>query len=208
MSPTDEKGETVPLSNLDDLGEKESCFKRRKMYIIIGVAVALAIVLVVVLCVCLIKKKPQRTYNNNITLKVYSNSDDKEILFFSDEFDIEERFIQKENISMLIDGEKNSFNKSKKLKKGEHTISYSFDNIIISCHNMFKDCEDITEININMTYAISNTGYMFSGCSSLQNLNIININTSSVKNMGRMFNGCKNLKTLHLSLFNSINKVI
>ena len=112
MSSTDEKGESAPLVKFDDLNEKESSCKRKKMYIIIGVAVGLVIVLVVVLCVCLIKKS-KKTYNNNITLKVYSDSDDKEILFISNEFNIAEEYIKKENITMLIDDSKNSFTKSK-----------------------------------------------------------------------------------------------
>ena len=113
MSSTDEKGGSVPLNKFDDLNEKESSCRRKKMYIIIGVPVALVIILVVVLCVCLIKKS-KKTYNNNITLKVYSDSDDKEISFISNEFNIAEEYIKKENITMLIDDSKNSFTKSKK----------------------------------------------------------------------------------------------
>ena len=55
MNTADENGGSVPLNKVDDLNEKASRCKRKKMYIIIGVSVAL--VVVVVLCVCLIKKK-------------------------------------------------------------------------------------------------------------------------------------------------------
>ena len=114
MSSTDEKGGSVPLNKFDDLNEKESSCRRKKIYIIIGVAVALVIILVVVLCVCIIKKS-KKIYNNNITLKVYSDSDDKEIFFFSNEFNDDKAFTKKENITMFIDDSKYSFNKSKKL---------------------------------------------------------------------------------------------
>ena len=202
VNPADENGGGAPLKDIDDLNKKESRCKRKKRYIIIGVSVALVIILVVVLCVCLIKKS-KKDYHNNITLKVYSDSDDKEISFFSNEFNVDEAFIKKENITMLIDDSKYSFSKSKKLKRGEHKIIYSFDDIFTSYKNMFKDCKDITEININMTNDCINTEYMFSGCSSLKNLNIINFNTNHVKNMGRMFNECKNLKSLDLHNFDT-----
>ena len=114
MNSADENGGSVPLKEVDDLIEEKSCCKRKKMYIIIGVAVALVVILVVVLCVCLIKKS-KRNYNNNITLKVYSDSDDKEIFFFSNEFNDDKAFTKKENITMFIDDSKYSFNKSKKL---------------------------------------------------------------------------------------------
>ena len=81
MNTADENGETVPLNKVDDLNINESRCKRKKKYIIIGVSVAVAVILVVVLCVCLIIKK--RIYNNNITLSVYTDNDDKEISFFS-----------------------------------------------------------------------------------------------------------------------------
>ena len=93
--------------------------------------------------------------------------------------------------------------KQKNLKKGKHKISVSFNDIFESCQNMFKDCKDITEINFNMTNGCNNTDYMFSGCSSLKNLNLLNINTSTVKNMERMFNGCKNLNSLDLHNLNT-----
>ena len=196
MNTADENGETVPLNKVDDLNINESRCKRKKKYIIIGVSVAVAVILVVVLCVCLIIKK--RIYNNNITLSVYTDNDDKEISFFSSDFNVDESFIKNENIIMLIDDLKLAFSKSKKLKKGEHKISISFEDIFESCSNMFKDCKDITEINVKMTKECSNADYMFSGCSSLKNLNFLNINTSKTKNMERMFNGCKNLNSLDL----------
>ena len=200
MNTADENGGSVPLNKVDDLNiNDESRCKRKKMYIIIGVSIALVIILVVVLCVCLIKKS-KRIYNNNITLSVYSDSDDKEISFFSNDFNVDESFIKNENITMLIDDEKYSFTKSKKLKKGEHKISISFDDIFDSCQNIFKDCKDITEINLNMTNEISDTEYMFSNCASLKKVSFMNIHTSHVKNMEGMFNDCNSIESINLNL--------
>ena len=52
---------------------------------------------------------------------------------------------------------------------------------------------------------LSNTNYMFSGCSSLTNLNLSNFNTQNVTNMGYMFYGCSSLTNLNLSNFNTQN---
>ena len=48
-------------------------------------------------------------------------------------------------------------------------------------------------------------GYMFSGCSSLKELNLSNFNINNVTNMRWMFYGCSSLKELNLSNFNTNN---
>ena len=47
--------------------------------------------------------------------------------------------------------------------------------------------------------------YMFSGCSSLKELNLSNFNTNNVINMYGMFKGCSSLKELNISNFNTNN---
>ena len=47
--------------------------------------------------------------------------------------------------------------------------------------------------------------HMFSGCSPLKELNLINFNTNNVTNMHSMFNGCSSLKELNLINFNTNN---
>ena len=49
-------------------------------------------------------------------------------------------------------------------------------------------------------------GGMFSGCSSLKELNLSNFNTNNVTNMVAMFYECYSLKELNISNFN-FNKV-
>ena len=46
---------------------------------------------------------------------------------------------------------------------------------------------------------------MFSGCSSLKEINLSNFNTKNVKHMSRMFYGCSLLKEITLSNFNTYN---
>ena len=220
INSAEEGGDIVPLNKVDDLIENESFVKRRKWHIIIGIAIILVIVLVVVLCVCLIgkSKKSEDSHNtpdiifnskNNITLNVYSDSDDEEISLFSNEFNASEAFNMSENIIMYIDEVKYSFNKSMKLKKGDHKITYSFNDSLKSCKNMFKNCKRITKININLTNDCINTDYMFSGCSSLKSINIEKFDTSKVKNMEEMFSGCNSIENIDLNLLktNSVNNM-
>ena len=48
-------------------------------------------------------------------------------------------------------------------------------------------------------------GEMFSGCSSLQSINLSSFNTTNVKYMGFMFSGCSSLQSIDLSSFNTTN---
>ena len=47
--------------------------------------------------------------------------------------------------------------------------------------------------------------WMFYGCSSLENLDILNFNTANVTTMYAMFYGCNKLKELDLSSFDTSN---
>ena len=71
---------------------------------------------------------------------------------------------------------------------------------------MFSEYECVTEINglDNLfTNKVENMSYMFSGCYSLQSLDLSGFNTENVTNMDSMFSGCSNLQELNLSSFNT-----
>ena len=72
----------------------------------------------------------------------------------------------------------------------------------ITTYSWFYNLEALTTIegieNLN-TSAVNFMDYMFSGCSSLQELNLSNFNTSLVTNMKGMFSGCSSLKTIYNS---------
>ena len=55
------------------------------------------------------------------------------------------------------------------------------------------------------TSNVTSMGSMFSGCSSLQSLDLSNFNTSNATNMSSMFNSCSSLQSLDLSNFNTSN---
>jgi len=76
----------------------------------------------------------------------------------------------KENIEIIINDKNIPFTYLYKFKeKGKYKIKYIFKN--------------------NLT----NTSFMFYGCSSLNNLNLSNFNTQNVTNMYDMFDGCSSL---------------
>ena len=49
--------------------------------------------------------------------------------------------------------------------------------------------------------------YLFSRCSSLKELNIVNFNTNNVTDMSDIFSRCSSLKELNVNNFNT-NKVV
>ena len=57
---------------------------------------------------------------------------------------------------------------------------------------MFSGCSSLKELNLNNfnTNNVTDMRDMFYGCSSLKELNLSNFNTNNVNDMGYMFNGC------------------
>ena len=72
---------------------------------------------------------------------------------------------------------------------------------------MFSGCSSLKELNLNNfnTNKVINMEGMFAQCSSLIELNISNFNTNNVKDMSHMFYRCKSLKKLNISNFNNNN---
>lgn len=68
----------------------------------------------------------------------------------------------------------------------------------------FEYREQITSAEINVT-GMTDTRYMFLGCSRLSSLNLSNFDTSNVMDMGYMFHQCNSLISLDLSNFNTSN---
>ena len=187
---TIEEGEDRPLTGDPLLNEETSFFQKHKVYIITA-AVIILIILIVVLLVFLLRDsdnsnkdehedKKEDNYNT-INLEVFSDTDNKEIFFLSEEFNLKQLNLRKleENKNMKIDGKEYPFTKSMKLNKGNHTIELYLKESINGCKNMFKNCKDITSIYFNSSYNCDdNMESMFNGCASLVELNIDKINTS------------------------------
>ena len=77
-----------------------------------------------------------------------------------------------------------------------------FDNL--GMHNMFLNCSNLTEI-IGMetwnTASVADMGSAFSGCTSLQKVNLENFDTSNATSIFHLFYNCKSLTELKVSHF-------
>ena len=91
--------------------------------------------------------------------------------------------------------------------KGQYIIQYSFKKIINNTCYMFSGCSSLTNINLSNFNSnhVTNMRWMFFGCFSLINIDLSNFNTNNVTNMSDMFSLCKNLNNLDLSSFNTKN---
>ena len=94
-------------------------------------------------------------------------------------------------------------NVTKKVKISNNLVDIvklKWNNKINSCANMFRDCKNITRINLTDfdTSNAASMAYMFSGCSSLSSLILTSIITSQVTNMEYMFYFCIKLNSIDI----------
>ena len=70
---------------------------------------------------------------------------------------------------------------------------------------MFSGATAIQSIDLSglNTAAVTNMAYMFQNCTSLQSLTLTGLNTEKVTSMYQMFQNCSSLQTLDLSMFNT-----
>ena len=76
------------------------------------------------------------------------------------------------------------------------------DRSVTYCSEWFKDCYKLTTVrNINnlKTPYCTTFSYMFSGCSSLSNLDVSNLDVSNANSLYSMFYGCSKLTSLDVS---------
>ena len=91
--------------------------------------------------------------------------------------------------------------------KGKYIIKYSFNNYLTKTNYMFSGCSSLININLsdfNMN-KVSNMRNMFCGCSSLTSINLSNCNTQNVIDMSGLFSCCSSLTNIDLSNFNTQN---
>ena len=78
---------------------------------------------------------------------------------------------------------------------------------VTNANRMFSGCSSLTELDLSNfdTSNVTDMGYIFQGCSKITNLNLSKLDTSSVKTMANMFSNCSELTILNLSNFNTEN---
>ena len=73
-----------------------------------------------------------------------------------------------------------------------------FANYYCNIFQMFDSLKTIKNIKLLNTSNVTSMAFMFSGCKSLESIDITNFNTSTVKNMRWMFANCQKLTTINL----------
>ena len=70
---------------------------------------------------------------------------------------------------------------------------------------MFSGCSSITNLDLSHfnTSKVTNMNAMFISCISLKEINLLSFDTSNVTTMGVMFSGCNSLETINLGSFNT-----
>ena len=94
---------------------------------------------------------------------------------------------------------RNYANEDEKGAKFKIIIDYQIKSFIeLFC---FCDCVEYIYFKKFFRNNITNMEYMFYGCSSLKELNVINLNTNNITKMNGMFYGCSSLTNINLSNF-------
>ena len=91
--------------------------------------------------------------------------------------------------------------------EGIHTIKIIFKKKVISCEDMFSNCENIIEIDLShfKSSNVSSCNSMFKGCNLLRKINFGNLDFKLCQSFREMFCDCKNCIELNISKFNTEN---
>ena len=99
----------------------------------------------------------------------------------------------------------NEFFKNQTNLKKINIIKFNCEDFIDMSY-MFSGCSSLEEIEIsNFNTPVTNMSNMFNECSLLKKIVFSNFNTNNVTNMSGMFFGCSSLEELNLSSFNTKN---
>ena len=103
----------------------------------------------------------------------------------------------KNNIKLIINGNKSNLIEKYKLRKGENNIKIIINNKITNLESMFYNCKsliNIKELEYLDTKDVNDFGYMFYKCSSLIDIKgLENWNVSNGKYFSNMFSECSSL---------------
>ena len=107
---------------------------------------------------------------------------------------------------VYINGKKeNNITYKYNFNKEDNFVELVWNERINDTKNMFSGCTSITEINLSNfdTSQVTSMDNMFEGCTSLTSIDLTNFKTSSVKRMTFMFSSCSSLTSLNLSHFDT-----
>ena len=150
---------------------------------------------------------------NNSIIGVYLLEKGKETTIFNPEkINLEEKNYNIEIISQSIH-ENNNTSKERILQEinskfipeltGKFEIVISFNILLTSMFELFKNCNNLLEIDLSNLEGsnIRELNSTFENCENLENANLTLKNGTNIQSMDNSFNGCKNLKDIDLSNF-------
>ena len=112
------------------------------------------------------------------------------------------------NIDIYINDKKIEFDyKYKSNEKDNIKIKFIFNKLLTNTAYMFNGCSSLKSIDLSSfnTTNVNDMKDMLCLCSSLQSINLSSFNTTNVENMRYMFYGCSSLQSINLSSFNTTN---
>ena len=120
-------------------------------------------------------------------------------------------FEMKENIEIYVNDKKIKFNFKYKIKEinesKELKVKFKFKKLLTNTSFLFFGCSALKSIDLSSfnTTNVKNMSGMFSYCHSLNSIDLSSFNTTNVQNMSGMLCGCSSLKSIDLSSFNTTN---
>jgi len=148
-------------------------------------------------------------YDYNLDIKYSDESDEiwKKIYLNAKNCILE----MKESIEMYVNDKKIKFDFKYKIKESkelkELKVKFKFKKLLSNTSYMFYGCSSLKSIDLSSfnTTNVKDMRCMFYGCSSLKSIDLSSFNTTNVKDMSYMFYQCSSLKSIYLSSFNTNN---
>ena len=116
----------------------------------------------------------------------------------------------KRNVVIKINGEKIKSNYYHIFEdEGIYKIKYFFYNNLTNTSYMFYGCSNIINLDLSKfdSQNVTNMSHMFQNCDSLNKIILSKFNAENIKNMSYVFSGCKLLNNLDLSDFDTKNVI-
>jgi len=145
-------------------------------------------------------------HDYNEDLKYFNDEAMKELYYEAKKIN---KKLFEENIELFINNKKIKFDYKIKINDSskEIKVKFKFKKKLTNTSFMFKGCSSLVSIDLSSFYIgnVTNVCYMFSGCSSLKSIDLSLFNSNNVTNMSYMFSYCSSLSSLDLSSFKTNN---
>ena len=119
--------------------------------------------------------------------------------------------IKAKNIEVYVDDGKIKFDYKKKINDSkEIKVKFKFIKILTNTSYMFHGCSYLKSIDLSsfITTSINDMNHMFTGCSSLESIDLSSFNTTNVNNIKNIFLNCSSLREENIKINNKNDKLL